>query len=175
MGAYKKLTDKICSRDVAATQIGSWRDAGEKMVFTNGVFDLLHIGHVDYLSKASDLGTKLVIGLNADTSVKRLNKGPARPIKDQETRAVILAALESVSLVVIFEEDTPLELITAFKPDVLVKGGDYNPDETDESNPKYMVGSAEVRAWGGEVAAIPFVPGHSTSRLEEKIIQANLR
>ena len=83
--------------------------------------------------------------------------------------------MECVSLVVIFEEDTPLELITALKPDVLVKGGDYNPDETDESNPKYMVGSAEVRAWGGKVAAIPFVPGHSTSRLEEKIIQANLR
>ncbi len=175
MGAYKKLTDKICSRDSSAQQLGAWRDGGEKIVFTNGVFDLLHAGHIDYLSKASDLGTKLVIGLNADASVKRLNKGPARPIKDQDTRAIILASLECVALVVIFDEDTPLELIEALQPHVLVKGGDYNPHETDQNNPNYMVGSIEVRSWGGEVAAIPFVPGHSTSRLEEKIIQANLR
>lgn len=175
MSAYNKLQSKIVNLSQASNLVQAWKETGEKVVFTNGVFDLLHIGHIDYLAKASDLGSKLVIGLNADDSVKRLNKGPARPIKNQETRSVILAALAFVDLVVIFADDTPLHLINTIQPSVLVKGGDYNPNETDENSTKYMVGSKEVRANGGSVEVIQFVPGHSTSRLEEKIIQANLR
>jgi len=145
-------------------QITRWRAAGEKIVFTNGVFDILHRGHVTYLGAAKALGDRLIVGLNADASVKRLNKGPERPIHDQEARAIVLAALRCVDAVVIFDEDTPLQLIEALEPDVLVKGGDYDPHETDTSSPRYMVGSRETRERGGSVHSIPVVEGYSTTK-----------
>jgi len=175
MGAYQQLNHKSYSLVELSKQVETWKNSGDSVVFTNGVFDLLHAGHIDYLARAADLGQRLVIGVNSDDSVKRLNKGPARPIKDEETRSLILRALTFVDATIVFDEDTPLELIKAIAPTVLVKGGDYDPNETDASRKTYMVGSDEVRSWGGEVHALTFVPGHSTSRLEEKIIQANLR
>ena len=130
------------------------RLAGQTVVFTNGCFDLLHPGHVRLLREAADLGDFLVVGLNSDASVRRL-KGPSRPINPAEARAEVLSALEAVDAVTIFDEDTPLELITAIRPDVLVKGGDYRPDE--------VVGRPEVEAAGGRLVLIPLVEGHSTT------------
>jgi len=150
-------------------QINQWRAAGEKIVFTNGVFDILHRGHVTYLEAAKALGDRLIVGLNADASVKRLNKGPERPIHDQEARAVVLAALRCVDAVIIFDEDTPLQLIEALEPDVLVKGGDYDPNETDASSLRYMVGSQETRNRGGSVHSIPIVEGYSTTKAIQKL------
>jgi rfaE bifunctional protein nucleotidyltransferase chain/domain len=138
-----------------------WREAARgPVVFTNGVFDLLHVGHVDLLVAARALGDRLIVGLNADASVRRL-KGPARPVRAEAERAYLLAALEAVDAVAIFEQDTPLELITALHPDVLVKGGDYTPDT--------IVGRAEVESWGGRVHVIPLTPGHSTTRIIEAL------
>lgn len=133
-----------------------WRFKDQKIVFTNGCFDILHRGHLEYLMKAASMGNVLVIGLNSDNSVKRL-KGQNRPIQDQESRALILASLQFVSNVVIFEEDTPFELIKMIKPHVLVKGGDYSKDE--------IVGSDFVQAYGGFVEIIPFVEGFSTTNI----------
>ena len=138
----------------------NWAAQGEKVVFTNGCFDILHYGHLHYLAQARDLGDRLIIGLNSDASVSRL-KGPHRPIQDLHTRQMMLASLEFVDAVVLFEEDTPLKLIMAILPDVLVKGGDYSPDT--------IVGSEEVRAVGGEVKVLSFIPGYSTSSIEDKI------
>jgi len=129
-------------------------------VFTNGCFDLLHPGHIDYLHKARELGDKLVVGLNDDDSISRL-KGPERPINPLADRAIMLAALKSVDLVVPFSEDTPLDLISTLLPDILVKGGDYEPDD--------IVGAREVRDNGGFVTVIAFVDGHSTSSLIRRI------
>jgi D-beta-D-heptose 7-phosphate kinase/D-beta-D-heptose 1-phosphate adenosyltransferase len=125
-----------------------------KVAFTNGVFDILHRGHTEYLAEAGKLGKALILGLNSDSSAGRL-KGYGRPLVKQDDRAVVLAALESVSAVVIFDEDTPRELICYLKPDILVKGGDYQI--------KDIVGASEVRSWGGEVRVIPFRPGFSTT------------
>jgi rfaE bifunctional protein nucleotidyltransferase chain/domain len=130
------------------------------VVFTNGVFDLLHPGHVDVLMGARRCGEHLVVGLNSDASVRRL-KGPERPIRSEAERAFVLGALEAVDCVVLFAEDTPLQLITALRPDVLVKGGDYT-----EST---MVGAAEVRAWGGDVRIIPLTPGQSTTNIVQAL------
>jgi rfaE bifunctional protein nucleotidyltransferase chain/domain len=130
-------------------------------VFTNGVFDLLHRGHVTYLAQARSLGASLVVGVNTDASVRRLGKGGERPINPLEDRLAVLAALESVSLVVAFDEDTPLALVLECHPDVIVKGGDYTAAST--------VGAAEVIGWGGRFEAIPFLPGRSTSALLEKM------
>ena len=129
-------------------------------MFTNGVFDILHVGHISYLAKASALGDKLVIGLNADASVKRL-KGESRPINHQDNRAKLLAALFFVNAVVVFDEDTPKELIAAILPDVLVKGADYSIDN--------IVGASEVLANGGSVKTIDFIDGHSSTSLIEKM------
>jgi rfaE bifunctional protein nucleotidyltransferase chain/domain len=133
----------------------------KKIVFTNGCFDILHRGHVEYLTKARDLGNVLVLGLNTDASVKRQNKSPERPINNQETRATIIAALECVDYVVLFDEETPYELIKLVKPDVLVKGSDYKPDE--------IVGSDIVNERGGRVVTIPLTEGFSTTGLIEKL------
>lgn len=142
---------KVFSRDDAV----AWRRARRgRVVFTNGVFDLLHPGHVEILVASRRLGDALVVGLNSDDSVRRL-KGPSRPIRGEHDRAIVLAALECVDAVTVFGEDTPLELIRALVPDVLVKGGDYTPGT--------VVGAEEVRAGGGEVVIIPLVPGHSTT------------
>jgi rfaE bifunctional protein nucleotidyltransferase chain/domain len=131
-----------------------------KVVFTNGVFDLLHPGHVDVLTAARSHGDALIVGLNSDASVKRL-KGPDRPIRNQAERAYVLAALEAVDLVVIFDNDTPLELVLALRPDVIVKGGDYTLDS--------MVGAREVQSWGGEAIVVPLTPGQTTSSIMERL------
>jgi len=137
-----------------------WSLLEQRVVFTNGCFDLLHLGHVEYLEAASQLGDVLVVGLNADASIRRL-KGPSRPILPQEARARLLAALEFVEAVIIFEEDTPEKLIEALRPDVLVKGGDYTEDQ--------IAGAAFVRSYGGEVVILPYIPGYSTTSLIQKI------
>ncbi len=131
-----------------------------KVVFTNGVFDLLHPGHIDILTAARSRGDALIVGLNTDASVKRL-KGPDRPVRNQAERAYVLAALEAVDLVVMFDENTPLELIRALRPDAIVKGGDYTVDS--------IVGAREVESWGGEVIVVPLTPGQSTSSIIEKL------
>ncbi len=149
--------------------IEQWKAEGKKIVFTNGVFDILHVGHVTYLQQAQSLGDVLIVGLNSDTSVKRLNKGPERPIHDEQARKQVLEALRFVDAVFIFNDDTPLELILSICPDVLVKGGDYSPDITDPSDKRYMVGSKEVKSWGGAAVAIPLVAGYSTTAAIQKM------
>ncbi len=156
----QRIQYKIQELPTAREQVLAWRQAGEKVVFTNGCFDLLHYGHFHYLAEAADLGDRLVVGLNSSASVSRL-KGSHRPIQDESTRQTALASLSFVDLVVLFEEDTPLHLITALLPDFLVKGGDYRTDE--------VVGASEVKAVGGEVVVLDFVPGYSTTRIEQKI------
>jgi rfaE bifunctional protein nucleotidyltransferase chain/domain len=137
------------------------RFLNQKIVFTNGCFDVLHRGHIEYLNKAADMGDILIVGLNSDESVRRL-KGEGRPVQDQESRALILASLSCVNYVVIFEEDTPLKLIELVQPDILVKGGDYTEVEK-------IVGYDVVKRRGGEVVTVPFVEGYSTTQLLQKI------
>lgn len=146
------------------------RFLGKKVVFTNGVFDILHPGHVDYLARAADLGDVLIVGLNSDSSVKTLQKGDNRPINHEMSRAIVLAGLHSVASVVIFNESTPLGLIQKIVPDVLVKGGDYDEKEIEKSNKKYIVGSDVVKKSGGIVKVIPFLEGFSTSSIISKIL-----
>ncbi len=155
-----KTALKIKSREEAKQQVDLWKQAGKKVVFTNGCFDLLHLGHIDYLEKAQALGDVLVIGLNTDRSVKQL-KGPNRPINSEEERARLLAALSFVDLVVFFKSETPRDLITFLLPDILVKGSDYEVE--------HIVGSQEVINNGGEVKTLAFITGYSTSSLIEKI------
>jgi rfaE bifunctional protein nucleotidyltransferase chain/domain len=139
----------------------AWRErAGGRVVFTNGVFDLLHPGHVDVLVGARARGDALVVGLNSDASVRRL-KGPERPVRAEADRAYVLAALEAVDVVTVFDQDTPLELVALLEPDVIVKGGDYTPDT--------IVGAPVVRARGGDVVVIPLTPGQSTTSIIEKL------
>lgn len=145
-------------------QLGDWKTANEKIVFSNGCFDIMHLGHVDYLSKAADLGTKLVIGLNTDASTKRL-KGLTRPICDEKSRAGILASLFFVDAVILFDEPTPINLITQILPHILVKGADYSIEQ--------IIGAKEVMGNGGEVKTINFLEGYSTSLIENKIIAAH--
>jgi len=145
----------------ASGRIAAWRRAGETLVFTNGVFDLLHRGHVEYLEEAATLGNRLVIGVNSDASVRRL-KGPERPLVPEAERAELLAALACVDLVVVFEDDTPARLIEAVRPDVLAKGGDWSLDR--------IVGREFVESYGGRVVAIRLREGLSTSRLVERIL-----
>lgn len=149
-------------------QIKVWREAGETIVFTNGVFDILHVGHVTYLEQAAALGNKLIVGVNSDASVRSLNKGPERPINPEWARVRVLEALRCVDAAVVFIDHTPLDLILSIQPNILVKGGDYNPEETDESNKTYMVGSKEVKASGGKAIAIPLVEGFSTTNILNK-------
>src|SRR6201996_7066811 len=156
----KTLLNKILDLKSSENRVKTWQAEGEKVVFTNGVFDLLHIGHITYMAKAADLGDKLIIGLNADSSVKRL-KGNDRPVNDQDNRAALLAALFFVDAVVIFEEDTPLNLITTLMPDILVKGADYSIAN--------IVGAKEVMANGGEVKTIALVEGYSSTSIIKKI------
>src|SRR3569833_3153406 len=158
----KTLLDKISDLLTTKARIANWKQEGKKVVFTNGVFDLLHIGHITYLAKASELGDKLIIGLNSDSSVKRI-KGDDRPVNDQNSRAALLAALFFVDGIVLFEEDTPLNLISALLPDILVKGADYAIEN--------IVGAKEVIANGGEVKTIDFVEGYSSTSIIQKIRQ----
>jgi D-glycero-beta-D-manno-heptose 1-phosphate adenylyltransferase len=156
----KTLLNKIQDLPLLKNTVLNWQKDGKKVVFTNGVFDLLHIGHLTYLAKAAELGDKLIIGLNADSSVKRL-KGENRPVNDQNSRAALLAALFYVDAIVIFSEDTPLNLITELLPDILVKGADYSIEN--------IAGAKEVMANGGEVKTITFVEGYSSTSIIQKI------
>lgn len=154
------LLNKINDLPTLINKINGWKSEGKKIVFTNGVFDLLHLGHITYMSKAAELGDKLIIGLNADASVKRL-KGESRPVNDQNNRAALLAALFFVDAVILFEEDTPRELITKLMPDVLIKGADYTIEN--------IAGAQEVLANGGEVKTISLVEGYSSTSIINKI------
>ncbi len=165
---FEFVTDKITEITPLRRTIAGWRLKGDRVVFTNGCFDILHKGHVTYLAKAASLGERLVVALNTDDSVRRLGKDENRPINPEDARAVVLASLGFVDAIVLFNEDTPLETIIAFEPDVLVKGADYDPDETDPTSKKYIVGSKEVRAYGGTVEAIDLVAGFSTTAILEK-------
>ncbi len=149
-------SDKVCELDNLLCRIAQWKAKGDRIVFTNGCFDLLHVGHVTYLECAKREGDRLIVGLNTDRSVKEL-KGGGRPVIPQDERARVLAALASVDAVILFDEDTPLELIKSIRPDVLVKGSDYREEE--------ITGAKEVRSWGGDVVLAPLVEGRSTSRI----------
>jgi rfaE bifunctional protein nucleotidyltransferase chain/domain len=156
----KTLLSKITDLESLRYFVAEWKKEGKKVVFTNGVFDLLHIGHITYMAKAAELGDKLIIGLNSDTSVKRI-KGNDRPVNDQNSRAALLAALFFVDAIVVFEEDTPIDPIATLLPDILVKGADYSVEN--------IVGAKEVIANGGEVKTINFVEGYSSTSIIQKI------
>ena len=160
MSQVKHLQTKILSFSALEGQLEKWRNANQKIVFTNGCFDLLHFGHVDYLAKARGLGDRLVVGLNTDGSIKRI-KGATRPINNEESRAALLAGMAYVDAVVLFDEETPINLVSMVMPDVLVKGGDYSIKE--------IVGHEIVLNNKGEVRTIDFVEGYSSSVLIEKI------
>lgn len=155
------ISDKIFLRQQLMFWLNTMRFKNEKLVFTNGCFDLLHQGHIDYLAKAADLGTKLIVGVNSDNSVKRLGKGASRPIQNEQSRALLLAALHFTSAITVFDEDTPYQLIELVKPNVLVKGADWKVEN--------IVGYDLVKANGGEVVTIEFLPGFSTTAIEHKI------
>ena len=155
------IKKKILDPENLKQSLIRWRFKGKKIVFTNGCFDLLHLGHVDYLSKAKDLGDILIVGVNTDKSVKMLGKGDNRPITDENSRAMLMASLHFVDAVVLFDEETPYNLIKTVQPDVLVKGSDYKAED--------VVGYDIVKAKGGEVISIDLVPGYSTTSIEQKI------
>ncbi|MBP8823261.1 MAG: D-glycero-beta-D-manno-heptose 1-phosphate adenylyltransferase [Flavobacteriales bacterium] len=154
-------TPHVIDLVTAQRLVHAWRLKSDRIVFTNGVFDILHSGHVTYLEQAAAQGHRLVVGINSDASVKRLGKGDDRPLNDQEDRAGVVAALRCVDAVVIFDQDTPMELIQALGPEVLVKGGDWTVDK--------IVGGEYVSQYGGMVLSLPLVQGRSTTRLVERI------
>lgn len=158
---FEIIQSKINTAESIQRKVAAWRLKNNKIVFTNGCFDILHLGHIDYLSKAKDAGSVLIVGVNSDNSVKHLKKGPSRPINNQQTRATIIAALHIVDAIVIFDEDTPLDLIKKIMPDVLVKGADYKPEQ--------IAGHDVVVANGGKVITVDLLPGYSTTALEQKI------
>ena len=160
MSRLENIKNKIYTQADLKSALNVWRLLEKKIVFTNGCFDLLHLGHVDYLSKAADMGNKLVIGLNSDLSVSAL-KGPGRPISDHISRSVLLASFSFVDAVVLFDEPTPLQLIELVRPDILVKGADYTIDK--------IVGADIVSQYGGLVNTIEYLNGYSTSLIEKKI------
>lgn len=159
MSSIARLQDKVLSRSALLQRYR--RPRAQSLVFTNGVFDVVHRGHVEYLYAARAMGDILVVALNTDASARRLGKGSDRPVNSEEDRALVVAALECVDYVTLFDEDTPRQLITELLPDVLVKGGDYSPDT--------IVGRAEVEAAGGRVVVIPLVAGRSTTDLLRRI------
>lgn len=156
----EKTVGKIVSWERAKAQVNAWKKTSKKVVFTNGCFDLVHLGHVDYLEKARSLGDRLVLGLNSDSSIARF-KGPERPLQDENSRARVMAAMQFIDLVVLFSEDTPMNLISELKPDILVKGSDYLTEN--------IVGADVVQNAGGVVRTIPFVQGYSTTKIVENI------
>lgn len=159
---FETLKKKLCTLTELKIICDQLRAEKKTIVFTNGCFDLIHLGHIDYLSKAADLGDILIVGLNSDKSVQKL-KSSGRPIQDEKSRQIQLAALSFVNTVVIFNDETPYNLINEIKPDILVKGGDYNAHE--------VVGADIVKQNGGKVVILPFVEGYSTSAIEQKIIK----
>lgn len=160
MTNLERISAKIADSQQLKIMLAVWRFQGKKIVFTNGCFDILHLGHIDYLSKAKDEGNILIIGLNTDNSVSRI-KGKNRPITDENSRAKILASLQFVDAVVLFDEETPYDLISFVQPDVLVKGSDYKPED--------IVGYDIVKAKNGKVVTIDFLAGYSTTAIEKKI------
>jgi rfaE bifunctional protein nucleotidyltransferase chain/domain len=162
MMQINQIEKKILAGDNLQRMLAFWQFKNKKIVFSNGCFDILHRGHIDYLANASDLGDVLIIGVNTDASVHRL-KGTTRPINDEFARTLLLASLKFVSAVVLFDEDTPYELISKIQPDVLVKGDDYKPED--------IVGYDIVKAKGGDIITIPLVEGYSTSSVEKRIIE----
>lgn len=156
-----QVRTKISTPKELASKLLKWRANKETIVFTNGCFDLIHLGHIDYLTKAKDLGNRLVVGLNTDTSVQNI-KGPNRPVKDQDSRANLLAAMQFIDAVIFFDEATPETLLSWVKPDVLVKGGDYTIEG--------IIGHEEVLARGGLVKTIPFLEGYSSTTIIDKIL-----
>ena len=161
MKSLQIIKKKILDPKTLEKSLIRWRFKGRKIVFTNGCFDLLHLGHIDYLSKAKDLGDILIVGVNTDKSVKMLGKGENRPITDENSRAMLMASLHFVDAVVLFDEETPYNLIKTVQPDVLVKGSDYKAED--------VVGYDIVKAKDGEVISIDLVPGYSTTAIEQKI------
>jgi len=160
MSNLEIIESKIISKESLKYQLAIWRFLSKKIVFTNGCFDILHLGHIDYLSKASEFGNVLIVGLNSDDSVRAI-KGINRPINDENSRAMILASLSFVNAVILFDEDTPYNLIKFIQPDVLIKGSDYKPED--------IVGYDIVKAKGGEIETIDFLPGYSTTSIIDKI------
>ncbi len=161
MNKLERIKSKILDEQNLKQSLNIWRFKQKKIVFTNGVFDLLHLGHIDYLSKAKDHGDILIVGVNTDSSAKRLGKGSNRPITDETSRSTIMAALSIVDAVVLFDEDTPYNLIKKVQPDVLVKGADYKAED--------IVGYDIVMAKGGRIETIEFLEGYSTTVIEKKI------
>lgn len=163
------LENKMVSLEDAKRRMGIWKNAGLKITFTNGCFDILHKGHVTYLTQAADLGNRLVVGLNTDASVKRQGKGENRPINAEDARLMVLASLGVVDMVVLFDEDTPERLINDLVPHIVAKGADYDPNETDTISKKYIVGKKLMEQTGGEVVAIPLLEGFSTTEILSRI------
>ncbi len=161
MSHLASIQSKIFDKKSIAYWLNRVRLSNKRIVFTNGCFDILHHGHIDYLSKAADMGDFLVVGVNSDASVKRLGKGNSRPIQDENSRALLIASLHFTAAVIVFEEDTPLELIQQIQPNVLVKGADWKVEQ--------IVGYDIVKAAGGEVKTIDYLAGYSTTSIESKI------
>jgi rfaE bifunctional protein nucleotidyltransferase chain/domain len=160
MDYLQVIQNKIINQANLSKLVANFRLKNQSIVFTNGCFDLLHLGHVTYLAQAASLGNRLIVGINSDNSVQKL-KGKHRPIQDEKSRSLIMASMHVVSAVILFDEDTPLDLINIIKPDFLVKGGDWEPAK--------IVGSQEVLNYGGQVRSIPFIDGFSTTAIETKI------
>ena len=169
MSKLETIIKKINTKDQLLEKINDWKLTNQKVVFTNGVFDIIHRGHIEYLAQAADFGNKFIVAINADTSVKNLGKGDSRPLQDENSRALIIAALTFVDAVLIFNDNTPLNIISEIIPDILIKGGDYDVSISDTSDKKYIVGSDIVKNNGGKVEVIQFIKGYSTSKIEEKI------
>lgn len=165
MDKFSVLQSKILTLHEITKLVMHWRLKNQKIVFTNGCFDIIHYGHVNYLAQAASLGNKLIVGLNSDSSVKMLNKAASRPIQDENSRATILAAMSFVSAIILFNEATPYHLIRTIRPDVLAKGGDWKREQ--------IIGSDVVLSYDGLVESIPFIDGFSTSLIEKKIVEAN--
>ncbi|MBC8343031.1 MAG: D-glycero-beta-D-manno-heptose 1-phosphate adenylyltransferase [Bacteroidetes bacterium] len=161
MNHYKKTKDKIHSWESMSFLRKQWKSSGLKVVFTNGCFDLIHLGHIDYLSKSADLGDKLIIAVNSDKSTKKL-KGERRPLQDEQSRMMILASFSFVDAVVLFDEDTPYKIIQELLPDIQVKGGDYSKED--------VVGADIQKQHGGELVILPYLEGYSTTGIEKKIL-----
>lgn len=161
MNKLERIKSKILHGENLKQNLNIWRFKQKKIVFTNGVFDILHLGHIDYLSKAKDQGDILIVGVNSDSSAKRLGKGNNRPITDETSRSTIIASLSFVDAVVLFDEDTPYNLIKEVQPDILVKGADYKAED--------IVGYDIVMAKGGRIETIEFLKGYSTTLIENKI------
>lgn len=160
MSHLKKLNNKIFSEDSLVKQVDIWKKSGNKIVFTNGCFDIIHRGHIEVLAQTADLGDKLIIGLNSDISIQKL-KGKNRPIINEKSRAILLAALNFVDAIILFSEETPLNLITTLNPDILAKGGDYEINT--------IVGNEIVEENGGQVILIPYINGFSSTNIINKI------